>query len=48
MKWTHKLPTQAGWYWSRFIPTGRKKETATVILHVTRNKVEIFYRFFKI
>ena len=37
MKWTHRLPTQAGWWWSRFIPTGRKKDTATVILHVTRN-----------
>ena len=37
MKWTHRLPTQAGWYWSRFIPYGRKKETATMILHVVRN-----------
>jgi len=37
MKWTHKLPTQAGWYWSKFIPFGKKRETATMILHVTRN-----------
>ena len=37
MRWTHKLPTQAGWWWSRFIPYGKKREIATVILHVTRN-----------
>ncbi|MCR5256897.1 MAG: hypothetical protein K6E40_01905 [Desulfovibrio sp.] len=37
MKWTRKLPTQAGWWWSMFIPYGRKKETAVVILHITRN-----------
>ena len=37
MKWTHKLPAQAGWYWSKFIPYGKKRETAIVVLHVVRN-----------
>ena len=37
MKWTHKTPDRAGWFWSRFIPYGKKREIATVILHVTRN-----------
>jgi hypothetical protein len=37
MKWTHKLPTQAGWYWSKFIPFGKKRETAIVVLRVVRN-----------
>ena len=37
MKWTHKLPTQAGWFWSRFIPYGKKRETAIVVVRVVRN-----------
>ena len=37
MKWTHKLPTQAGWYWSKFIPFGKKREAAIVVLRVVRN-----------
>lgn len=37
MKWTHKLPVQAGWYWSKFIPFGKKRETAIVVLRITRN-----------
>ena len=37
MKWTHKLPVQAGWYWSKFIPYGKKREAAIVVLHVIRN-----------
>jgi len=38
MKWTHKLPTQAGWFWSRFIPQGKHCEAVTVILHITRTR----------
>ena len=37
MKWTHKTPTQAGWYWSKFIPYGKKREAAIVVLRVVRN-----------
>jgi hypothetical protein len=37
MKWTHKLPTQAGWWWSLFRPHGKGREVAVVIIHITRN-----------
>lgn len=37
LKWTRKLPTQAGWWWSKFIPFGKKREAATVVLRITRN-----------
>jgi len=37
MKWTHKLPAQAGWFWSKFIPFGKKRETAIVVVRVVRN-----------
>lgn len=37
MKWTRKLPTQAGWWWSKFIPYGKKREMAIVVVRVIRN-----------
>jgi len=37
MKWTHRLPTQAGWWWSLFRPRGKGRDVAVVIIHITRN-----------
>lgn len=37
MKWMHKTPDRAGWWWSKFTPYGKKREVAIVVLHVTRN-----------
>ena len=37
MKWTHRVPDKAGWFWSKFIPYGKKRETAIVVLRVVRN-----------
>ena len=37
MKWSRKTPAQAGWWWSLFRPHGKSRETAVVIIHVTRN-----------
>ena len=37
MKWTHKTPDRAGWFWSLFRPRGKGRDVAVVIIHITRN-----------
>lgn len=38
LKWTRKLPTQAGWYWSKFLPPGERHTAAITIVHLVKNK----------
>ena len=37
MKWSHRWPDQAGWWWSRVVFPDRPKTAAVAVLHVKKN-----------
>ena len=37
-KWTRRLPTQAGWYWSKFIPPDNRRTASITIVHLVKGR----------
>ena len=37
LRWTHRAPTQAGWYWSKFKRPEHGGIAAITVVHVVRN-----------